>query len=137
MSQTTSKLSTDQLMLIESRIANEKKSVGVGYLLLIFLGYFGVHNFYLRRPVLGAIELALTVWIVLSWTVVVAGWMDPKRVSDADNTAMIAVAYGLLGILLLFDFLTIPRAVRKDMDKRRRQLESQLLSQARCRGPNG
>ena len=40
-------LTTQQHMLIEQRITNDAKSPVVAYLLLIFLGFFGAHRFYL------------------------------------------------------------------------------------------
>lgn len=43
-------LTTEQQILIESRVANAAKSTGTAYLLLIFLGLLGAHRFYLGRP---------------------------------------------------------------------------------------
>ena len=34
-----------------------KKSVGIAYLLLVFLGWLGIHNFYLDRSAVGLIQL--------------------------------------------------------------------------------
>lgn len=48
-----------------------RKSVGVAYLLWLFLGGFGAHRFYLGRTVTATIQLTLfvlgwlTVWIVI------------------------------------------------------------------------
>ena len=40
-----------EMQLIESRVANDKKSVGVAYGLWFFLGLWGIHNFYLRLSI--------------------------------------------------------------------------------------
>lgn len=52
-------LSTQQQMLVEQRLANEKKSSGVAYLLWFFLGGFSGHRFYLGQPGTAAAQLAL------------------------------------------------------------------------------
>ena len=40
-------LSTQQQMLVEQRLTNEKKSTGTAYLLWFFLSGFAAHRFYL------------------------------------------------------------------------------------------
>ncbi len=42
-------LTTQQQMLVEQRVTNDAKSPVVAYLLLIFLGGFGAHRFYLGQ----------------------------------------------------------------------------------------
>lgn len=42
-------LSTTQLALLESEMAKAKRSTAVAYLLLIFLGTIGTHQFYLGK----------------------------------------------------------------------------------------
>jgi TM2 domain-containing membrane protein YozV len=41
---------TQENILIEQIVANEVPSTAVAYLLVIFLGFFGAHRFYLGRP---------------------------------------------------------------------------------------
>ena len=43
-------LQTQELMLIEQRVANEGPSLVVAYLLWLFLFFFSGHRFYLGRP---------------------------------------------------------------------------------------
>lgn len=59
-------ISTEQRILIEQRVTNEAKSLGIAYLLWFFVGGLGAHRFYLGRPIsalililLGPIGLAL------------------------------------------------------------------------------
>lgn len=65
------KLSTDQQILIETRIANERKSVGVAYALWFFLWFVSAHRFYLGKPqtaILQIISLFLIVgfiWLII------------------------------------------------------------------------
>ena len=42
-------LSTDDMIYIEQRAANEKKSAGAAYLLWFFLGFVSAHRFYLGK----------------------------------------------------------------------------------------
>jgi TM2 domain-containing membrane protein YozV len=57
-------LTTQDKILIEQRIANEKPSTGTAYLLAIFLGWFGAHRFYLGRTGSAVTMLILTCTIV-------------------------------------------------------------------------
>lgn len=50
-------LTTEQQLLVETRLNNEQKSTAVAYLLAFFLGYFGTHNFYAGRYKLACFEL--------------------------------------------------------------------------------
>ena len=54
-------LTTEQQILIEQRLTNEKKSIGVAYLLWFFFGGLGVHRFYLGRSGSGIAMLIMTV----------------------------------------------------------------------------
>ncbi|PTV94858.1 TM2 domain-containing protein [Rhodobacter aestuarii] len=50
---------TDRALWIEQRIANDGPSTLVAYLLWFFLGFFGVHRFYLGRWFSGLMQLVL------------------------------------------------------------------------------
>jgi TM2 domain-containing membrane protein YozV len=52
-------LTTEELTLVETRLTNEAKSVLVAYILWIFLGGIGMHNFYIGRIMLGICEAIL------------------------------------------------------------------------------
>lgn len=52
-------LNTNQQILIEQRIANESKSVGVVYVLWALLGLLGAHRFYLGKYGSGFLMLVL------------------------------------------------------------------------------
>ncbi|MBN9018767.1 MAG: TM2 domain-containing protein [Rhizobiales bacterium] len=43
-------LSTEQKLLIETRVANEAPNAAAAYLLWFFLGWVSAHRFYLGRP---------------------------------------------------------------------------------------
>jgi TM2 domain-containing membrane protein YozV len=96
--------------LIEARVANEKKSTGLAYVLWFFLGGLGVHNFYLRRPLLALVEVACV------WIGVIGAFAAPPL-------ALLAI---LGGILLFIDLFTIPGAVRRDMERIRTRVAAQI-----------
>jgi len=56
-------LSTEQQLLIETRIGNEGPSVAVAYLLCIFLGWVSAHRFYLGHP--GSAVLQIVTYFLL------------------------------------------------------------------------
>jgi TM2 domain-containing membrane protein YozV len=57
-------LTTADKILIEQRVTNEKPSVAVAYVLLIFLGIFGAHRFYLGKIGSGIVMLLLSLTVV-------------------------------------------------------------------------
>lgn len=58
-------LTTDQLTLIEARVANDSPSAGVAYLLCLFLWWVGAHRFYLGRPGTGILMIIATLCFVI------------------------------------------------------------------------
>ena len=56
-------LSTQDKILIETRISNEGPSVAVAYLLWFFLGILSAHRFYLGRP--GTAILQIVSYLVI------------------------------------------------------------------------
>lgn len=48
---------TEDMILIESRVANERKSAGAAYFLWFFLGFISAHRFYLGKPVTAILQI--------------------------------------------------------------------------------
>lgn len=77
-------LSTDQQILIESRIANEQKNVALAYVLWFFLGLFSAHRFYLGKPGTAILQI-LSYLIVIGaiWWIIdaflIPGMVDRHR----------------------------------------------------------
>jgi len=57
-------LTTEEKILIEQRVTNEKPSVGVAYILLIFIGLLGAHRFYLGRTGSAIVMLILSLTVI-------------------------------------------------------------------------
>jgi TM2 domain-containing membrane protein YozV len=69
-------LNTEDKILIEQRITNDKPSVAVAYLLLIFLGVFGAHRFYLGRTGSGVAMLLISLTILGLIITCICGLID-------------------------------------------------------------
>ena len=69
--------STERWIYVETRVANQKKSLGTAFFLWFFLGFLGGHSFYLHRPWQGVTKIALLVAIVLLVPIFLLGlWMS-------------------------------------------------------------
>lgn len=102
-------LDTQQQLLIEQRVANDGKSALVAYLLLIFLGVFGAHRFYLGKT--GSGILMLVMWLL--------GW------------ATVVIFIGLIplvivGIWVLVDVFLIPGMITESTKRMRNDLRQEL-----------
>lgn len=67
-------LTTEEKILVETRVANEAKSIVLAYLLLAFVGYLGGHRFYLGRPYSA---VTLLVLFLMGWVlrIVLLGYL--------------------------------------------------------------
>jgi hypothetical protein len=91
-----------------------RKSGLVAYLLWVFLGSIGLHNFYLRRPKAAGLQMAGTLFVYCTY------------VSD-DPWPLIGLIAGIpLGISLLVDLFRIPDYVAACSDRLRSRLEDAI-----------
>lgn len=59
-------LSTEQKLLIETRVANESPNAAAAYLLWFFLGWVSAHRFYLGRPGTAILQI-LSYFIIIGF----------------------------------------------------------------------
>lgn len=111
-------LTTQEQILIEQRVTNEAKSVGVAYLLWFFLGGAGAHRFYLGQKTSGFAMLALLVVGIVTVPIVVG-----------------SLLLVILGIWAIVDAFLIPGIVQKHKAEVRSRLsaEAQISSAANIR----
>ena len=98
-------LSTDQQILIEQRVTNDAKSPAVAYLLLIFLGGFAAHRFYLGKA------LSAVIILVLFW-----GGLLLSGLFIGIPLLLVA------GLWLFIDLFLIPGMIRADKEAIRARL---------------
>ena len=94
-------LATQDRILIEQRVANDKPSMGTAYLLGIFLGLLGAHRFYLGRTGSGIVMVVLSCtligllitipWHVIDWFLI-GGWVREKTENLRRDYTMEAMA---------------------------------------------
>lgn len=109
-------LDTQQQMPIEQRINNDAKSPLVAYLLLLFVGSFGGHRFYL-----GKTKSAVT--MLIAWLL---GWVTlPVMVG--------VVPLIIVGIWVLVDLFLIPGMIAEDKSRLRSTLREEMAIMAGTR----
>ena len=104
---------TQRRILIETTIANERKSVGIAYLLWFFFGPFGGHNYYVGKPMLGAMQLfgyIIGLAMFFSGVPILAG--------------LLLVA---LGISLIVDLCFIPARINAQTERLRERLSDTMV----------
>ncbi len=110
-------LSVAQLQLIESRVANERKSVGLAYVLWFFLGLWGIHNFYLGKPGMAVFQIAGGVVAIL---LVLIGGGTP----GLSAIGILVLAAWFLSFFV--DLFLIPGRAKAYSDRLRRKYEVEL-----------
>ncbi|MDO5532601.1 TM2 domain-containing protein [Sutterella sp.] len=121
------------MQLIETRVSNEKKSSLTAYALWFFLGYLGVHHFYLGRTKTGLFYLVggIIGWICVGFGVLAMGADNGH--SDASAGGLFAAALGgilviLIGIGLIIDLFRIPGYIDKHRTALREKLTQTFLA---------
>lgn len=114
--------------LIEAMVASAKKSMLTAYFLWYFAGWLGAHNFYLGKPVLGALQISG--WPFLFCMLLIAKWIGTEM-AVAQIIGFVGVAgLGLVAVSLLIDPFLIPGRIRAHSDRLRAQLEAEAHWQA-------
>ena len=103
-------LDTQSQMLIEQRVANDAKSPVIAYLLLLFLGGFGAHRFYLGKTGTGA---AMLILFILGWLTLVIG--------------VGLLFLGAVGLWGLVDLFLIPGMIAQDRTAIRDRLRADMM----------
>lgn len=88
-------LTDKQITILNGEIIRNRKSTGVTYLLLIFLGGIGVHKFYLGKTIMGLIYIGFFILGLIT-----AG-----------------LGFIVLAVALLIDLFTIPKQIKEHEDK--------------------
>lgn len=90
-------LTTEQHLLIETRVANEGPSIVVAYLFWFFLGILSAHRFYLGRPGTAILQiLSFFVLIGFVWLLVDL-FLIPGMVRSKQQELRQRLAYQLSG----------------------------------------
>ena len=79
-------LSTEERLLIETRVGNERKSTGAAYLLWIFTWFVSGHRFYLGRPGTAILQI-LSYFVIIGfiWWIVDAFLIPGMIKEDQDE----------------------------------------------------
>jgi TM2 domain-containing membrane protein YozV len=104
---------TQRRILVETTIANEKKSVGIAYLLWFFFGGFGGHNYYVGKTALGMMQLLGNVF----------GW----AAFFGDVPVLSLILFLGVGISLLVDLCLIPARINAQTEKLRERLSDRMI----------
>ncbi|WP_430910888.1 TM2 domain-containing protein [Methylobacterium sp. sgz302541] len=92
-------LTTQDRILIETRVANDGPSVAVAYVLWFFLGIVAAHRFYLGRPgtailqILSYLVLIGFVWILVD-LFLIPGMVRARQAEIRDRLTQAAIAAG-------------------------------------------
>ena len=76
------RLSTDDMILIEQRVNNEKKSAGAAYLLWFFLGFVSAHRFYLGKPISAILQIISYFFVIGFVWWIVDFFLIPSIIED-------------------------------------------------------
>jgi len=114
--------------ILQSEMKKYQKSVGLAYVLCIFLGIFGIHKFYLRNVRQGIVYLILGLVSIPSLIVGEFTGLISFGASGMPLFRFGLVCLGILVILLIVDLFTTPRQVRQANMSAENKIIDQLLN---------
>src|SRR5215510_1189133 len=100
--------------LIDDTVFAARKSGLIAYLLWFFLGAIGMHNFYLSRPLAGALQMIGTLFAYCTYV-------------SPDPWPLLGVIAGVpVGFSLFLDMVRIPSYVAACSDRLRERLKDEM-----------
>ncbi|NIS69584.1 MAG: NINE protein [Proteobacteria bacterium] len=110
-------LSERQLFLLNSEMEKHKKSTALAYVLLVFFGFIGIHQFYIGKIFAGLTHLLICCGIVMG-----ALWTH----SDEGEVGWVIIVLVLL-LLVIWDLFTLPRQIRMVFEERERKALKRIM----------
>lgn len=110
-------LSERQLLLLNSEMEKHKKSTALAYVLLVFFGFIGIHQFYMGRILAGLTHLIICCGIVI-------GALQTYPNEPSVEWAIIVL---VLLLLVIWDLFTLRRQIRKVFEERERKALKRIM----------
>jgi len=121
-----SQLTEKQLTILDSEMQKRRKNPVVAYLLCIFLGSLGVHQFYLGNVKRGLLYLIMG---ILGWMSMFAGWTSFLLGGGGGFGVILGwLLITVLGFFLLYDLFTMSRQIRDAEEREEAKIIEQLQS---------
>lgn len=103
-------LTEQDLRILQSELHRRQKSTGLTYAIWFFLGWLGIHKFYLGQTVRALL------YVIAPWVAIITLAAGLISEAQAGGSGEASVAVGLLALLIyvvwwLVDLFTIPRQV--------------------------
>lgn len=118
-------LSDRELMILQSEMLRQNKSVGTAYFLWFFLGFFGAHKHYLGKHFFGMLYFVSLSTLGFA---INEGALAVFRGSNSSAYTTLGAVSGLfLGISLVLDLLSIPWQVKDVNEKIKNDILSMML----------
>ena len=120
-------LSEKQLVILESELKKRRKNLPLAYVLLIFLGFLGVHKFYLGKAKQGVLYVLLS---VVGFISLIVGEFTGLISFGASGTTLFTFGLASLAavcIMLIIDLFTTPSQVRQFNETVESRIIDQLL----------
>jgi len=127
-------LTMEQLAVLENEMQKQRKSLGLAYVLCIFLGGLGIHKFYLQETTQGILYLLLGIFsfrINGRWGVFHR--LSPLVPLVIDFSQLGSFCSIALGLLILIDLFTLPGQVRKTTESMENKIIDEILLTAKQR----
>jgi len=107
-------LTMEQLAVLENEMQKQRKSLGLAYVLCIFLGGLGIHKFYLQETTQGILYLLLGIFSFVS---MVAGEFSSLVSFGASGNRLFTVGLFCsiaLGLLILIESFYASRSSKEN-----------------------
>lgn len=119
------KLTNEQALVVEARLANESKSTAVAYVLWFFLGGLAIHCFYIGKNKTGTLRLVLS---LIAWYQFLYGFGAALYEDDGSSMGIGLLLFLVLGFWWAIDLFIIPTTIKKFRERRRQEIAKEVIS---------
>lgn len=130
-------LTANELLLLQSEMRREEKSLGVAYLMLLG-GHLGLHRFYIGQKQSAIAQLVLFVFCIVCYIgLIVAGVIAGSK-EEASwlpfPTIMLIAGAIALSVWVIVDLFLLPRLVREYNEAREQEAIAAIMAMRQRNG---
>ncbi|RUS46111.1 TM2 domain-containing protein [Cohnella sp. AR92] len=119
-------LTINELLLLNSEMRLREKSIALVYILLLG-GHLGIHRFYLKKPLSGSIQLALSVLATIFYFIFALTTAEAEDYGEWWAFVLCLLCAAAVFVWVIVDLFLIPKMVKRLNEEKEQEIVKQLL----------
>ncbi|WP_238162570.1 NINE protein [Cohnella sp. AR92] len=112
--------------MLNSEMRLREKSIALVYILLLG-GHLGIHRFYLKKPLSGSIQLALSVLATIFYFIFALTTAEAEDYGEWWAFVLCLLCAAAVFVWVIVDLFLIPKMVKRLNEEKEQEIVKQLL----------